>query len=109
MKHFFKNNAAICILSQINYHSMNSESERESLKSFIVKVYFSQQPIDHVENVKLKLEKKENRIIKSIGLPKFLHTSYHLIASNEYSRFTAKVPLKEKDALKHILNLIYKN
>ena len=88
---------------------MKPKSEREALKSFIVKTYFSEHNLQMRESLKLFLTKKENKFFKMIGLPKFLHTNYFLIATDGSTKLSAKVPNKEKPALKHLLQVAYKD
>jgi len=87
---------------------MEMKSEKDSLKAFIVKVYFPKSGIVVSDALKLFLSKKENKFLKALFLPDHIYCSYTLFAFDGSMKQKVSIAYKDKEALKHLLRIIEK-
>jgi hypothetical protein len=83
--------------------------EALKIKKLIVELYFKKNKFDSYDDLDVKLEKKERWLFRFIPVPRKWKYDYTLILSLGQQMHQTKIAYNEKDAIKHLIGLIYKN
>ena len=83
--------------------------EALKIKKLIIELYFKKKQFDSYDKLDIKLEKKQRWLFRFIPAPRKWKYDYWLILSLGKQIEQTKIAYAEKDAIKHLIGMIYKN